>query len=174
MLSADLMAHISERISSADQVVGKLEDEHVRKNCDIVNIQVVTNDFNAYDHILDIQDYLEELHKINIYAEELAKKGGNKDKMQKLKERKSELKQLINERRVQYYETLGEIEDPAACAAFVTFRSQEGMQRALKTYYVPLYKRILFACFPCCFSESFKELMFQDQFLNAKRPNEPT
>jgi len=88
MLSADLMAHISERISTADQVVGKLEDEHVRKNCDIVNIQVVTNDFNAYDHILDIQDFLQELHKIEIYRDELAKKGGNKDKMQKLKERK--------------------------------------------------------------------------------------
>ena len=67
MLSADLMAHISERISTADQVVGKLEDEHVRKNCDIVNIQVVTNDFNAYDHILDIHSTSQDVVPFWVY-----------------------------------------------------------------------------------------------------------
>ena len=174
MLSADLIAHISERIIDSDQIIGKLEDEHPRKNCEIVSIQVVTNDFNALDHIMDIQTSLQDMQKIDIQIDQMRIKGGHRLKIRSFEDRKEVLEQVINERRIEYYETMVEDEDPAACAAFVTFRSQEGMQRAMETYYIPLYKRIAYSLFPCCFSESFKELMFNEKFLHVKRPIEPS
>lgn len=85
------------------------------------------------------------------------------------------LRETINQQRVSYYSTLKEQETDIsqAICAFVTFRSFEGRERALKEFNVPWYIRWTYFFSQFCLNEKYKEKRLQGRFLYVKDTLEP-
>jgi len=170
-MKTELWDHFITILKQQPQMIEKLTFSDEERACEIIDIQFAMSDYQYLSHVVKIKKLSQEVEKLEIKIDE---SGYSEKKYDKLEIKKNKLLAKIDDLKAKYFENMEQIgRDNQAVSAFITFRSMEGVERAIHGFKSNWLQRKWFTLFYCCTSQKRKTKLFKDKWLHVEQAVEP-
>lgn len=170
-MKTELWDHFITILKQQPQMIEKLTFSDEERACEIIDIQFAMSDYQYLSHVVKIKKLSQEVEKLEIKIDE---SGYSEKKYDKLEIKKNKLLAKIDDLKAKYFENMEQIgRDNQAVSAFITFRSMEGVERAIHGFKSNWLQRKWFTLFYCCTSQKRKTKLFKNKWLHVEQAVEP-